>query len=155
MSRAFLIVDVQRAFHPPAAFVRRLERAARAYPCRIYTQFLNPPGSMFRRVLHETACLPGTPETALLLAPQKGDLIFRKRGRYGLTSSQIRTLHRRRIREVTVGGLDTDACVLAVMFSLFDAGIRCHLEERLCWSSTGLHREALAIARTQFRPAKS
>lgn len=73
-----------------------------------------------------------------------------KVGKYGLTRAQLLRLKRRGIRCVTVCGLDTDACVLAVMFSLFDAGIECHLKESMCWSSSGLHKPALAIVREQF-----
>ena len=69
---------------------------------------------------------------------------------YGLTPAQIRRIKARGITRVTVCGLDTDACVLGVMFSLFDAGIACHLKEEMCWSSSGLHRPALAIIRSQF-----
>jgi nicotinamidase-related amidase len=55
---------------------------------------------------------------------------------------------------MTVCGLDTDACVLGVLFSLFDAGIECHLKEDMCWSSSGLHQAALRIVRTQFRETR-
>jgi nicotinamidase-related amidase len=51
---------------------------------------------------------------------------------------------------VVVCGVDTDACVLGVMFSLFDAGIVCHAKEDLCWSSTGLQQSGLKIIREQF-----
>lgn len=62
----------------------------------------------------------------------------------------LRQLKARKIKELTVCGLDTDACVLGVMFSLFDAGITCHLKEELCWSSSGLHASAMKIIRQQF-----
>lgn len=148
--RALFIVDVQRAFAPPAAFLRKLERYSRRFPCRIFTRYVNPKGSVFRRLLKQKCCAPGTPDVELLLAPAPSDLVFDKVGKYGLTPAQIRALKRRRIRCVTVCGLDTDACVLAVMFSLFDAGIECHLKEDMCWSSSGLHRPAMAIIREQF-----
>ncbi|HVZ62951.1 MAG TPA: isochorismatase family cysteine hydrolase [Lacunisphaera sp.] len=147
--RALMIVDVQRAFQPPPAFVRKLERYARRFPCRIFTRYVNPAGSMFRRVLKQHSCRPGTPETELLIAPARGDLVIDKWS-YGLKPRALQRLKRRKIRQVTVCGLDTDACVLGVMFSLFDAGIVCHVKENMCWSSTGLHRPALAIMRAQF-----
>ncbi|HWA28767.1 MAG TPA: isochorismatase family cysteine hydrolase [Lacunisphaera sp.] len=152
--RALLIVDVQQAFAPPADFIRRLERYARRFPCRIFTRFINPPGSMFRRVLKQKCCAPDTADTALLLTPQKEDLVFDKLGRYGLEPRQVRALRARRITKVTVCGLDTDACVLGVMFSLFDHGIECHLKESMCWSSSGLHRAACQIIRAQFREVR-
>lgn len=36
------------------------------------------------------------------------------------------------------------------MFSLFDAGIVCHLKERMGWSSSGLHSSGMKIVRAQF-----
>lgn len=145
-----MIVDVQRAFEPPAAFVEKLRRYARGFPCRIFTRYLNPAGSLFRKVLKQKCCAPGSADTQLLLTPEPGDLVINKSG-YGLQPRDLRQLRRRRIRRVTVCGVDTDACVLGVMFSLFDAGIECHLKEEMCRSSSGLHRSAVRIARAQFR----
>jgi nicotinamidase-related amidase len=146
---ALLIVDFQKAFDPPPKLVSRLQRYSRYFPCRIFTQYINPANSMFRRVLKQKSCPPGSPETELLIAPAPGDLILQK-STYGLTPSHIRQLQRRKIQKITVCGIDTDACVLGVMFSLFDNGIVCHLKEEMCWSSTGLHQAALAIIREQF-----
>lgn len=152
--RALMIVDVQQAFEPPPAFVHKLDRYARRFPCRVFTRFINPAGSMFRKVLKQKSCAPGSSDTGLLLAPRKGDLILDKQGRYGLEPRQLRLLHVRAIRKITICGLDTDACVLGVMFSLFDGGIECHVKEEMCWSSSGLHRPALQIARAQFRETR-
>lgn len=148
--RALVIVDVQRAFAPPPSFLRKLERYSRRFPCRIFTRYLNPPGSAFRRLLKQKCCAPHSRDVELLIQPGKEDLVLDKVARYGLTLSQIRQLKRRNIRRVTVCGLDTDACVLGVMFSLFDEGIECHLKEDMCWSSSGLHRPAVKIIREQF-----
>lgn len=144
-----MIVDVQRAFEPPAKFVEKLQRYSRRFPCRVFTRYVNPKGSMFRRLLKQKCCAPGSEDTELLIAPDQEDLVFDKMT-YGLPPKAIRALKRRKITCVTVCGLDTDACVLGVMFSLFDAGIECHLKEEMCWSSSGLHKPAVAIAREQF-----
>jgi nicotinamidase-related amidase len=148
--RALLIVDVQRAFSPPAPFIAKLRRYSRHFPCRIFTRYTNPAGSLARRVLKQQCCASGSPDTELLIAPDPGDVVLIKPARYGLSPSQIRQFKRRGIKRVTVCGLDTDACVLSVMFSLFDAGIECHLKEDMCWSSSGLHKSAVAITREQF-----
>ena len=144
-----MIVDVQRAFAPPPAFLRKLERYARRFPCRVFTRYLNPRGSMFRKLLKQKCCAPGSADTELLLAPQPEDIVIDKAS-YGLRPADLARLRRRGIKAVTVCGLDTDACVLGVMFSLFDAGIECHLKEDMCWSSSGLHKPAMAIIREQF-----
>jgi nicotinamidase-related amidase len=152
--RALMIVDVQAAFSPPGEFVRKLEAYARRFPCRVFTRFVNPARSMFRRVLKQKCCAPGSRDTVLLLTPQAGDIVLEKVGRYGLEPRHLRLLHRRGIRKITVCGLDTDACVLGAMFSLFDGGIECHLKENMCWSSSGLHQPALQIARAQFKETR-
>jgi len=147
--RALMIVDVQAAFEPPAAFVAKLRCYSRRFPCRVFTCYTNPAGSLFRKVLKRKCCAPGSPDTRLLITPDPEDIVLTKTT-YGLSPAQLRRLHRRKIRQITVCGLDTDACVLGVMFSLFDAGIICHLKEEMCWSSSGLHRPAVAIAKEQF-----
>jgi nicotinamidase-related amidase len=148
---AVMIVDVQRAFDPPPEFVEKLRRYSRRFSCRVFTRFINPAGSVFREKLNQKSCAPGTTDTDLLVCPDKGDLVLEK-STYGLTAKHLKALHRRKIRRVTVCGLDTDACVLGVMFSLFDAGIECHLKEDMCWSSTStnLHKAAVQIIRQQF-----
>ena len=153
--RCLVIVDVQRAFDPPPAYLKKLERYSRPFPCRVFTRFINPAASPFQRFLKRRACAPGTAECQLLLPVRKGDLVLDKAGKYGLSQAQIRKLKRRGIRKVVVCGLDTDACVLGVMFSLFDGGIECHLKPQMCRSSTGLHSAALDIATEQFKPLKS
>lgn len=147
--RALMIVDVQQAFEPPPAFIKKLHRYSRRFPCRVFTRYINPAGSMFRRLLKQKCCAPGSADTKLLIAPDPDDIVIDKTT-YGLKPADLQRLHRRKIRQITVCGLDTDACVLGVMFSLFDAGIVCHLKEKMCWSSSGLHRPAVAIIREQF-----
>lgn len=144
-----LIVDVQQAFPAPPALIERIRRYARRFDRRIFTQFVNPPRSLFRRTLGQHSCLPGSADTRLLIAPGPDDLVLVKTG-YGLKPADIRKLKRRGIRKITVCGIDTDACVLGVLFSLFDAGIACRAKLDLCWSSSGLHDPARRIIKQQF-----
>ncbi|MFT3781956.1 MAG: isochorismatase family protein [Nibricoccus sp.] len=62
----------------------------------------------------------------------------------------MRRLKASGVKRAIVCGVDTDACVLGVMFSLFDAGIEPRVKKDLCSSSTGLHREAMKILHEQF-----
>jgi len=146
---AIIIVDLQKAFPVPPDIVRMIEKRSREFPLRIFTKFLNQPDSLFCRKLKRSSCLPGSPERELLLETTSRDVILEKTG-YGLTSDQIQQLRRLNVRETLVCGVDTDACVLGVVFTLFDAGIDCEVEPKLCWSSTGLQDEALTIVREQF-----
>ena len=88
-----------------------------------------------------------------MLEPAPGDFVIDKAS-YGLKPADLRRLRRRKIKKITVCDLDTDACVLGVIFSLFDADIECHLKEDMCWSSSGLHKAALEIIRSQFRETR-
>jgi len=152
-STTLLIIDVQRAFPVPKSLVAGISRYARRFDRRIFTRFVNPQGSLFRRRLTQRCCAPGSEDTELWIPPAPGDLVFDKAG-YGLSPAQAGKLRRLGVREVTVCGIDTDACVLGVMFSLFDAGIACRAKAKYCWSSTGLHRAGLRIIETQFEPLK-
>ncbi len=147
--KAIVVVDLQRAFPIPATLCTRIAERARVYPLRIFTRFVNPPGSLFRRVLDRHSCPPAAREAELLLEPQPGDLVLEKAS-YGFTSDQLAEIRRRGVDQALVCGADTDACVLAIVFSLFDHGIVCEVDPSLCWSSGRLQREALAIIREQF-----
>jgi nicotinamidase-related amidase len=116
---------------------------------------VNPPGSQFRRLLKQKSCAPGSLDTALLIEPAQGDVVITKHG-YGLTARDIRRLKKLGVKRARVCGIDTDACVLGVMFSLFDAGIDCRAKPDLCWSSTSkqLHEAGVRIINKQFPPPK-
>lgn len=148
-----IIVDLQQAFQVPPKLVTAIRRYARRFELRVFTRFLNPEGSHFRTLLGMDSCAPGSPDLRLRIPPEKGDLVLTKQG-YGLTVSHIARLKRLGVTRATVCGIETDACVLGVMFSLIDAGIDCRVKPDLCWSSTGLHREGLKIIKTQFPPPK-
>jgi nicotinamidase-related amidase len=144
-----VIVDVQRAFEIPPALVEKIRRYSRRFDRRVFTRFVNPPGSVFRRVLKQRSCAPGSEDLELLIQPEKKDIVVDKAG-YGLTQSTIRRLKKAGVRRAIVCGIETDACVLGVMFSLFDNGIPCRAKPDLCWSSTGLHRAGLKVIEMQF-----
>lgn len=146
---AIVIVDLQHAFHPPDEIITRIRDRSPRFPRRIFTRFINPPNSLFRRKLHRQSCSPGTPETELIIPPGPEDLVLEKFG-YGLDPLAVRRLRESGLRHVVVCGGDTDACVLGVIFSLFDGGIDCSLDPDLCWSTTGLHEPALRIISEQF-----
>jgi len=146
---AIIIVDLQKAFPIPRELVERIEARSREFPRRVLTKFLNVSESLFRRKLKRSSCQPGTPETELLLTARPDDLVIEKTG-YSLSPEHVQRIANAGIRRALVCGADTDACVLGVVFTLFDAGIDCEVEPGLCWSSTGLHETALRIIREQF-----
>ena len=152
---AIIIVDLQKAFDVPPKLVNQIDAYSRGFAKRIFTRFENPRGSLFRRKLNLHACAPGTRDTELWLEPEKNDMLIVKHG-YGLAPRAIARLRKLGVKRATVVGMDTDACVLAVMFSLFDAGITCRVHTDLCWSSSGLrlHRAGMTVIKQQFPPPK-
>ena len=116
---------------------------------RIFTRFINPPGSIFRTKLNRDVCAPGSDDCELILPPRAEDWVFDKPG-YGLTPVQVAQLRDAGITQVLLCGIETDACILGVAFSLFDAQVDFQVEPDLCWSSVGLHEVALKIIRAQF-----
>lgn len=146
---AIIIVDLQKDLSIPPALVEKIETRSREFPLRVFTKFINQPGSLFSTKLGRSACLPESPGSELVMTTGAKDLVLEKTG-YGLGPSQIARLHEAGVRKALVCGVDTDACVLGVVFSLFDAGIDCEVDRELCWSSAGLHEAALKIVQEQF-----
>jgi nicotinamidase-related amidase len=146
---AIVIVDLQRAFTPPPGVVARIRERAATFPRRVFTRFINPPGSMIRRKLQHNSCAPGTEELEFILPPGPGDLVLEKFS-YGLDVHAVRRLREDGVRHVLVCGGDTDACVLGVIFSLFDGGIDCSVDPSLCYSAAGLHEPAMRIIQELF-----
>jgi nicotinamidase-related amidase len=145
-----VIVDVQAAFMIPPKKLAAIERYSRQFERRIFTRFVVEPNSVFRRVLGNDSCAPGSPDLRLLIEPAKHDIVFDKHG-YGLSPKQIEKLRRMKIREVMVCGMDTDACVLGTMFSLIDGGIAPRVAPpQYCHSNQNLDTEARKIMAAQF-----
>jgi len=145
-----VIVDVQAAFMIPPKKLAAIERYSRQFERRIFTRFVVDPNSVFRRILGNDSCAPGSPDMRLLITPEKNDIVFDKHG-YGLSAKQIQRLRRMNIREVIVCGMDTDACVLGTMFSLIDGGIAPRVAPpRYCHSNQNLDTEARMIMAAQF-----
>ena len=78
-------------------------------------------------------------------------LIFVKQG-YGLKSSQIKKIKKLNITSIDICGTDVDACVLAIMFQLFDNNIKPVLLKDYVASSTSqtLEDSAFKIIINQF-----
>ena len=142
MQRAgLLIVDVQVGFNPSQALIEGIGKAALRYATIVMTRFSNRPGSLYRTVLNWHG------EGGALALHLPSAVILDKNG-YGLTAAHLQKLKDMNCAEWHVCGLETDACVLACAFSLWDAGIHPVIQSALCESP--LHSEGVAVARRQF-----
>lgn len=136
-----LIVDLQVGFKPSDELVGRIQRVIGRYDQVAMTHFTNQPGSLYRSILD----WHGDGGDLVLQVPQA--VILHKDG-YGLTDQHLKILAEMQCAEWHVCGLETDACVLACAFSLWDAGLRPVIQPDLCESP--LHELGVAVAARQF-----
>ncbi len=142
MSHAgLLVVDLQVGFCPSEDLVRRIGDVAGSYMHVVMTRFVNRPDSLYRSVLSWHG-------DGGALALQIPNAVILDKDGYGLTERHLKILKEMGCSEWHVCGLETDACVLACAFSLWDAGLRPVIKQDMCESP--LHAEGIAIARRQF-----
>ena len=145
MRTGLLIIDLQTGFSPSADLVSAIAAECHQHDVVVATQFENPPDSLYRKVLdwHGDG-------GELVLPLPAGTPVLRKTG-YGLSADHLEVLAALRCQEWHLCGLETDACVLACAFSLWDAGIRPVIRGELCASP--LHSQGMAVAVRQFGEA--
>lgn len=117
----------------------------------IYTKYVNYEGSPFVKILDWHA-MKVPEEQEFCVDFINGATIIPKVG-YGVKQEDILKLKKLNIDEIEVCGTDTDACVLAVAFQLFDNGIKPIILKDLCASSSSnieMHNMAIKVMERQF-----
>lgn len=126
MKQALLIVDVQPSFSPSAELVRDISRLAASMPSVATVERHNEAVTPFERQL---GWKPGLTDDSLVAA----DRVFVKHG-YLPPPQAIDYLRGLGTQRVLVCGVQTETCVLAAGFALFDAGLHPTL---IPWLSMG------------------
>jgi nicotinamidase-related amidase len=116
MKQVLLIVDLQEAFQPPAWLVERIRDIARFVPAIASIELHDETNTPFAAQL---GWCPPIHDECLV----KADRVFVKNG-YKQSAEAIQYLKREAPARVLVCGVQTDTCVLAAGFDLFDAGLR-------------------------------
>jgi nicotinamidase-related amidase len=148
-----LVVDVQQGFlnefteHLPGRVARLIDSGR--YAPLLFTRFINPAGSAYRRLLDWDACA-GPPDTTLapeLAGYSEQGRVFDKHGLAGLPPALRDHLQSLDAQRVSVVGIDTDMCVLKCAMDLFDLGLEPVVWADCCASTAGLqaHLAGLAI----------
>ena len=158
-STLLVVVDAQYIFTHAADpdgrcvgyIARHIDRGG--YGLVRYTRFVNHPGSLPATQLGYTKAMPTDPKAALVPAiANRADFTLDHAG-YGPNPKDaddlVSFVRARGIDHATVMGFDTDACVLATAFALWDRGLPTAIDPRGCASSAGTaaHEAALRIAR--------
>jgi nicotinamidase-related amidase len=126
MRQALLVIDVQPSFSPPEWLVRDLSALAPTMPSVATVERHNEGVTPFERQL---GWKPAVSDDCLVPT----DKVFVKHG-YLPPAELIPHLRALQVERVLVCGLQTDTCVLAAGFMLFDAGLHPSL---LSWLTVG------------------
>jgi nicotinamidase-related amidase len=115
MRQALLIVDVQSTFSPSEKLVDGIRALSAHIPTVASIELHDEQATPFQRQL---GWHPASEDVALVEADQ----VFVKHG-YGQTAETLDYLKGLGVERVLVCGLQTETCVLAAGFALFDAGL--------------------------------
>ncbi|WP_434518889.1 isochorismatase family protein [Pseudomonas sp. NFX1] len=115
MRQVLLIVDVQSTFSPPEWLVDGLRRLSANIPTVASVELHDEQVTPFQRQL---GWHPAAEDESLIEADQ----VFVKHG-YGQTVETLEYIKQLGVERVLVCGMQTETCVLAAGFALFDAGL--------------------------------
>jgi len=124
--KAILVIDVQNGFMKAsnAYLVRNINRLLAKHPfgAVFCTQFVNTNSTLFAQSLNWHA-MQAPPATNIAITIPSNAVVFQKSS-YGLTAQHLEQLLNLNVSQIYLCGTDIDACVLAIAFQLFDAGIQ-------------------------------
>jgi nicotinamidase-related amidase len=115
MQQVLLIVDVQSTFSPPEWLVDGIRLLSASIPAVASVELHDEQVTPFQRQL---GWHPASEDECLV----EVDHVFVKHG-YGQTSEAIAHLKQMGVERVLVCGMQTETCVLAAGFALFDVGL--------------------------------
>ena len=124
MTDVLLIVDVQRGFvtETTAAIPDRVARLQDRFDVVLATRFVNPEGSMHRRLMGWNRFAPGSAEAELAFVPRRDVPVFDKTAYSALTPGVRAHLAGLAPDRVVLAGIATDNCILKTAVDLFEAG---------------------------------
>lgn len=151
MSKAIIVVDVQNGFitpesaHVPGRIKSLLDQVS--FEHRIFTRFLNCPGSPYEKLLSWTR-LRESPEIDIVPTLADYPTVIVDKNIYSSVGPELnRIAAEHELTEFYVCGIDTEICVLKTCVDLFESGHRPLLLADCCMSHYGptLHEAGLAI----------
>lgn len=146
-----LIIDVERGFinentkHIPALVEQKQHEYDTVWAVRLVYGKDSPFLTIRQRSGIENIERP----TELAFTPRDDARILEKYGYSAATPELIAALRQEGVTSVDIAGMDTDQCVLATAFGLFDAGMTPRILEHYCASTGGetMHQVAMQLLR--------
>lgn len=155
MKTMLLIVDLQRGFIKPCTenVINIVKRAINdlQYDVCIYSRFYNTEETSFSRFLNWKK-FQSAEEQEIVLPVDKKDITISKDTYSAVTKELKNIIKEGEYKRVYICGIDTDACVLATAFDLFDNGIEPLIIIDGCASTGGkeYHQAAELIMKRSF-----
>ena len=156
MNKALIVIDVQKFFldnktRKIVGKIRNyLEKNTKKYSLIYFTVFKNDHNSPLWKISGWKECT-ASPDTDIcgdIKRFTNSDNLFYKNMLSAFKVPQIRDgLKKNGISDVDLCGFDTDCCVLATAYDLFDDGMKPTLLENLTWSTSkeNLHKPAIQM----------
>lgn len=126
MNKVLLVVDMQNGFLNYECY-RSLNKKIdnyikkNDYELIIFTKFINTNDSLYEKKLNWFNLKTKQSQEICVYVP-KNSIIFEKYG-YGLQIEDLEKIKELGIEDIDICGLQTDACVYAIAFQLWDNGI--------------------------------
>ena len=156
MNKALFVIDVQGFFESKKSksIAKKINNYVEGnkdkYSFIIFTVFKNVSGSPSENILEFDGCNSGKDIellTEIIESSKESDIIFRDvYSLYKVPGVQAK-LKENKINQVDICGFETDCCILATTYDLFDSGYKPVVLKNLCLSIFGekLHKPALKI----------
>lgn len=156
MNKALIVIDVQKYFltHKTRGIVKQiqeyLDKNLSDYEVVYFTIFKNDPPAPLWKLSEWKDCV-GPPDTDIcddikqFTSPK--NLLYKNILSAAKVAEIKEGLRQNKISEVDLCGFDTDCCVLATAYDLFDQGIKPVVLENITWSTSKekLHGPALKM----------
>ena len=156
MNTALIVTDVQKYFENPATkpIIKKiqtyLKNKSGQYRAIYFTIFKNNPQAPLWKISDWQGCT-NSPETDICEQIKEftnQNNLFYKNVLSAYKVPEIKSgLKQNKISQVDLCGFDTDCCILATAYDLFDCGIKPIILENLTWSTykEKLHQPALQM----------
>ena len=153
MNKILIVVDMQNGFMTKPNYLelstkinKFLEQSN--YENIILTKFINIDNSLYETKLHWFALRDNQSQDFSIKFPNNA-IIFEKFG-YGLTNKQIDYIKSLNVDQIDICGLQTDACVYAIAFQMFDNEIYPNILINYCQTSPERNEMAKQMLIHQF-----
>lgn len=151
--KALIVIDMQNGFMNHENFVKLKEKinnllAENIYDKIFYTKFINKENSLYRKYLNWHK-LSNTFDQDICVNIVDSSIIFEKYG-YGLNQKDLNYIKNLGINSIDICGLQTDACVFAIAFQLFDNNIFPNILINYCETYPNIKPYIKEILKVQF-----